>query len=117
MTDFEMLQAILDEIKSVKQEVQEVKQDNKAIRQEIQDIKQDVNTRFNDLEKEVKLNTCALETTVKECIDVLGEGYQANFEKIDRLNLDSMKSKITQLELLYKFCKGEIERLKLKISS
>ncbi len=130
MTDFEILQAILDEIKGVKNEIQDFKKDvnsrldnlendNKAIHAKLDNLENDnkaMHEKFDSLEKEVRLNTTTLETTVKQCIDTLGEGYQANFEKIDSLNIDSMKSKITQLELLYKFHTKEIESLKLKIS-
>ncbi|MCH5185329.1 MAG: hypothetical protein J1F64_04300, partial [Oscillospiraceae bacterium] len=118
MTDFEMLQAIFDEMKKMNQrldnietKVDNLERDNKAINEKLDNLE----TKVDELEKEVKRNTFTLETTVKQCVDMIGEGYQANFEKIDSLNLDSMKSQINRLEMLYKFTASEIELLKIKI--
>ncbi|MCH5185733.1 MAG: hypothetical protein J1F64_06370 [Oscillospiraceae bacterium] len=119
-------------VDNLESKVDRLEQDNKIIKQELKKLENrldnlenrldnlenrfdNLENRFEELETEVKQNTYMLETTVKQCIQLLGEGYQANFEKIDRLNLDSMNSKITQLELLYKFHTGEIDRLKAKI--
>ena len=122
MTDRELLELLVKKIDSLESEVkkefkavrEEFKEEIKDVRAELKEEIQEVRAEVQDIREEIKQNTVTLETTVKKCIDVIGEGYQANFEKIDRLNLDSMKSKITQLELMQQFTMREIERLKLK---
>lgn len=108
MTDFEMLQAIFDEIKGIKQDVQEIKQDNNARFDNLEN-------KFDNLEKEVNQNTIAVETTIQKCIDVIGEGYQMTSEKVDRLNIDSMNSKLNKVEMLCDLYKEELMILKRKI--
>ncbi len=133
MTDSEMMQAILNEIKAIKQdnlelkqgfqelklEIQEVKQEVQEVKQEVQELKQDVqvlSARVDNLEKEVKHNTVAIETTVAECLKAYGDGYIANREKMDSLHIDTVNSKINHLDLRQKVMEDELKRLKLKIS-
>jgi len=127
------VQGVKQDVQGLKQEMQEVKQDVQGLKQEMQEVKLDVqglkqdnkiinekldtlDEKFNTLENEVKQNTITLDTTVQQCIEVIGDGYQANFEKMENLHIDSMRSKITQLELLYKLNVSEINRLKARIS-
>jgi len=101
MNEKELLESLVKEVQGIKQELQEVKQNNKII-----------NEKLDNIEKEVNLNTITLDTTLKQCIEVIGDGYQTNFEKMENLHIDSMRSKITQLELLHKLNVSEIDRLK-----
>ncbi|MCH5185684.1 MAG: hypothetical protein J1F64_06115 [Oscillospiraceae bacterium] len=112
MTDSEMLQAIFGEIKKTNQRLDDfnqrldnLEQDNKTIKQELDALK-----------KEVKQNTAAIEVTVSQCLKAYSDGYIANREKINSLNIDSVNDKINYINLRQQYFEDELERLKIKIS-
>ena len=98
MTDREIVLAILNEVRDLKQKV-----DN-------------LETKVDNLEIQQKQTQSTIETTVDNCIKALSEGYQANHETIDNLHINSLKSKVTQLELMEQFNRNEIIMLKQKLS-
>lgn len=105
MTDREIVLAILNEVRDLKQKVDnlETKVDN-------------LETKVGNLEIQQKQTQSTIETTVDSCIKALSEGYQANHETIDNLHINSLKSKVTQLELMEQFNRNEIIMLKQKLS-
>lgn len=111
MNENEILNAILNEVKSISQKVDnlETKVDNLETRMSV------VESRTNKIEQDQSRTQITLETIVEKCVDVLGEGYQATYEKIDRIPIDSMNSKITQIEMLTKINRNDIQMLKQKI--
>jgi predicted nuclease with TOPRIM domain len=111
MNDNEMLQVILQEIKGVSEKVDNLEQRFDNLEQRFGILE----SRVDRLEKNQLSTQITLETIVEKCIDVLGEGYQATYEKIDRLPITSMNSKITQIELLTKINANDIQQLKQKV--
>ena len=118
MNENEILNAILSEVKSINQKVDnletkvgslEIKVDSLETRMGI------VETRINKIEQDQSRTQITLETIVEKCVDVLGNGYQAVHEKTDRISVDSMNRKITQLEMLEKINRNDIQMLKQKI--
>ena len=93
MTDFEMMQAIFDEIKGINSRLDNIEKDNQAIKQELKEVKQDVqvvSARFDSLEKEVKLNTVAIESTAAQYLKAYNDGYIANRDKINSFNYENI---------------------------
>lgn len=111
MSENEILNAILSEVKSINQKVDslETKVDSLETRMSV------VESRINKIEQDQSRTQITLETIVEKCVDVLGNGYQAVHEKTDRISLDSMNRKITQLEMLEKINRNDIQMLKQKI--
>ncbi len=97
MTDFEMLQAILDEIKGIKKEVREIKEGNKVIHAKLDNLE----NRFDNLEKEVKLNAISTETILKLCFKLYSDGCADNRKRIDADSMDirAMQGRINDLEM------------------
>lgn len=98
MTDREIVLSILNEVRDLKQKVGSLE------------------TKVDNLEIQQKQTQSTIETTVDNCIKALSEGYQANHETIDNLHINSLKSKVTQLELMEQFNRNEIIMLKQKLS-
>ena len=71
---------------------------------EIQTMKQDMTAL-----KQSNLQTqMTLENTVNKCIQVMGEGFALNAERLDRFNLESIKN---QSELSYMIAKATNEKV------
>lgn len=112
MTTDEKLDLLINKVSALESDIQNVKQDMQNVKQDMQNVKQDMQNV-----KQEQIHTQAiLENVIDRCVKVLGEGYQMTYEKIDRLNLDSFKSKITQLEMIELINRSDIQELKKKIS-
>lgn len=70
-----------------------------------------INLILNEIQalKQSNLQTqMTLENTVNKCIQVMGEGFELNAERLDRFNLESIKN---QSELSYMIAKATNEKV------
>ncbi len=75
---------------------------------EIQSMKQDIAAlKHSNLQTQM-----TLENTVNKCIQVMGEGFELNAERLDRFNLESIKN---QSELSYMIAKATNEKVDMLI--
>lgn len=105
MTDREIMLAIFDKVVEIDKRVENLETKVGSLE-----------TKVDNLEIQQKQTQSTIETTVDNCIKALSEGYQANHETIDNLHINSLKSKVTQLELMEQFNRNEIIMLKQKLS-
>ena len=52
-----------------------------------------LDNKVDGLKYQVELNTLTVENTVNKAIKVLGEGYQMNTERFDKLDIEAVKNK------------------------
>ncbi len=114
MTDTEILTMVLKNIQSMQSELRHMKDEIHDLQYTIQGIQNDIadlrsdmrNVKgdvynlqkdFTDAQKDaenlredVLKNAFTLETTINQCITLLGDGYRATIEKIDKLHIDSI---------------------------
>ena len=70
-----------------------------------------INLILNEIQalKQSNLQTqMTLENTVNKCIQVMGEGFELNAERLDRFNVESIKN---QSELSYMIAKATNEKV------
>ncbi len=118
MSDIEILSEILNEIKAInnkvdnlERDVKEIKQDNKTIHAKLDTLENKVDT----LEQDVKRNTIVTESTVNQCIKVLGDGWKFNAERFDRLDIDNVRMKTDQAFMMSKLVNEKVDKLSEKI--
>ena len=118
MTTDEKFDLILNEIQTMKQDTTALKQDMTALKQDMTVLKQDMTALKQDMTalkqdmtslKQSNLQTqMTLENTVNKCIQVMGEGFELNAERLDRFNVESIKN---QSDLSYMIAKATSEKV------
>lgn len=140
MTEREMLEMLLTDMKELKTQVKSSASDITELKAQVQKSASDitelkaqvqknavgleslkVRTEQNsvglaELKAQVQQNTLVVENTINHCIKVLGEGYQMTSEKVDRLNIDSLQSKINQITLTTALVNDKVDLLKKEMN-
>lgn len=99
MTTDEKLDLLINEVQSMKTEIHNVEAEVQSMKTEMQSMKQ------------VQLKTdITLENIVDKCIQVLGEGYQLNAERFDKLDFESVKTTADQAFMLSKLTNEKVDR-------
>lgn len=61
-----------------------------------------IENRLDKLEQKQLETQTTLENTINKCIDALGEGFKLNAERLDRIDVETVK---TQAELAFELAK------------
>lgn len=69
-----------------------------------------IDERLDKLEQNQLETQITLENTINKCIDTLGEGFSLNAERLDRFNVETIK---TQAELAFALAKVTNEKVEL----
>lgn len=116
------------EVAELKTEVAELKTDVAVLKTEVANLKGDVAVLKTDVSKlqtemtEVQSNMLTLEqaqlktqmileNTVDKCIQALGEGYQLNAERLDRVDIETIKRQSELSFMLAKATNEKVERI------
>lgn len=127
MTLDEKLDLLINEVQGMKQDVSGLKQDVSELKHNVSSLEQkqlktqllletDIAPKVNNLENQVKLNTITVENAVNKCIQVMGEGYQLNAERFDRLDIDAVKNKADIAFSMSQLANEKIDRLIEKLN-
>ena len=122
MTDRELLEQILSGMTEIKSDVAELKKDVAGLKQDVAVLKQEVAVLKQDV-ADLKHETAdlriaqrrtetTLENTVNKCIQVLYEAHRMNAERLDRYNIDTIKSNSEIAALMAKLTHDELQSLK-----
>jgi predicted nucleic acid-binding Zn-ribbon protein len=103
------------DVSGLKQDVSGLKQDVSGLKQEVSGLKQEVaslNERVTALELGQKRIESKLENEIDQCIKIMGEAYSGTVQKINDLNVDTLRAKVDSLDIAYRFMRMEIKDLK-----
>jgi len=122
MSDIEILGEILNELKAINNKVdnfeRDVKEQFNSLENKFNSLENRVKVLENKsdaLEREVKHNTLITESTVDQCIKVLGDGWKFNAERFDRLDIDNVRMKTDQAFMMSKLVNEKLDKLSEKI--
>ena len=114
MLDKNDLQAIQEMLNPIILKVDNLEKDVSGLKQDFSDLKQDVSGLKRNVEllnqKQLQMQT-TLENAVSKCIQVMGEGYQLNAERFDRLDIDAVKNKADIAFYTSKLANEKVDRL------
>ena len=82
------------ELKETRAELKEIRAELKETRAELQETKAEV----KEMREEVTKNTVTVEYSVNKALKIMGEGYQLNAERLDRIDVEKLKN---QVDLAY----------------
>ncbi len=120
MTDYEILKAILDEVKGfntrfdkleaefgnlkteIDTEIDSLKTEVGKVNSRLDKVEAEigkVNTRLDKVDAEVRQNTVAIETTVDKCLQAYGDGYIAVREQLHDINVDKINDTLMMHDL------------------
>ena len=119
MSDNEMLKLILEKVTGIENDVAKLKTNVAKLETNVTELQSNYANMEESL-KEVKIQQTEtrviLENITEKTFQLLHEGYQMNFEKIDRLNIDSVNSKLNVLEAHVYANTQHIELLRKRIA-
>lgn len=72
--------------------------------------------KVNSLEHQVRLNTMTIENQINQAIQVMGEGYQLNAERFDRLDIEAVKNRADMAFSISQLANEKIDRLISKLN-
>lgn len=114
------------DVAELKSDVDKLKCDVSELQSEVSVLRRDVDrlqsnyANMDESLREVKIQQTEtrviLENITEKTFQLLHEGYQMNFEKIDRLNIDSVNSKLNVLEAHVYANTQHIELLRKRIA-
>ncbi|MDD6484350.1 MAG: hypothetical protein PUF72_07230 [Clostridiales bacterium] len=96
MTTDERLDLILSRLDKIDDKIDEIDEriDKLDARMDrLEDRMDKLDNKVDGLKYQVELNTLTVENTVNKAIKVLGEGYQMNAERFDKLDIEAVKNK------------------------
>ena len=115
MTDRELLEQLLSGMNEIRSDVAELKTDVAELKTDVAELKQDVaglKQKTADLEAAQKRTETTLENTVNKCVQVLYEAHQMNAERLDRYNIDNIRSNAEIAVLVAKIAHEEVKNLR-----
>ncbi len=114
--DLESISMLLDKkLDPIRSDIAELKQDVSGLKQEVTGLKREVaslNERVTALELGQKRIESKLENEIDQCIKIMGEAYSGTVQKINDLNVDTLRAKVDSLDIAYRFMRMEIKDLK-----
>ena len=126
MNEQELLQAILLEIKTMKQDLIDVKQDMSGMKQGLTDVKQnmssmkqgltDVKQDLSSMKQDIRDNRILIENNVMRDIHLIAEQHTDIIEKLDAIaDYGDTKGRVSTLENVAKSHTDDIKELQKKI--
>lgn len=76
-----------------------------------------MDSRLDKLEKNQLETQMTLENTINKCIDTLGEGFSLNAERLDRFNVETIKTQAELAFALAKVTNEKVDQLTKKIKT
>lgn len=76
-----------------------------------------MDSRLDKLEKNQLGTQMTLENTINKCIDTLGEGFSLNAERLDRFNVETIKTQAELAFALAKVTNEKVEQLTKKLKT
>lgn len=76
-----------------------------------------MDSRLDKLEKNQLEIQMTLENTINKCIDTLGEGFSLNAERLDRFNVETIKTQAELAFALAKVTNEKVDQLTKKIKT
>lgn len=76
-----------------------------------------IENRLDKLEQKQLETQVTLENTINKCIDALGEGFSLNAERLDRFNVETIKTQAELAFALAKVTNEKVEQLTKKIKT
>lgn len=76
-----------------------------------------IDERLDKLEQNQLETQITLENTINKCIDALGEGFSLNAERLDRFNVETIKTQAELAFALAKVTNEKVDQLTKKIKT
>ena len=76
-----------------------------------------IDSRLDKLEQKQLETQMTLENTINKCIDALGEGFALNAERLDRFNVETIKTQAELAFALAKVTNDKVEHLLEKLKT
>lgn len=76
-----------------------------------------MDSRLDKLEQNQLETQMTLENTINKCIDALGEGFSLNAERLDRFNVETIKTQAELAFALAKVTNEKVEQLTKKLKT
>ena len=107
------------QLQNAQNELHDTQIEVRHIKADIENIKKDLrktNLDFSDLKDSVKKNTFTINSVINRCLTVLGSGYKATTEKLDKLNIETLIAENAANKVEIELMKTQIELLISKLT-